>query len=153
MDAPQSTRGEKERVQPIHSDVLASLRTAAEGLNAAAVDDGLPAEVADGFLAAATALFETGNRLHGQVASGLRVAGIGLRHAAKFLCTVTCYRCGLVHAEFIDCRVVFSDEPTLEEWLLKKTVVEDSTDEDDVPNIVPDSITNSINSVTDDMAK
>ncbi|KAG8083344.1 hypothetical protein GUJ93_ZPchr0015g6924 [Zizania palustris] len=54
MDAPQSTRGEKERVQPIHSDVLASLRTAAEGLNATVVDDGLHAEVADGLLAAAT---------------------------------------------------------------------------------------------------
>ncbi|KAJ1296984.1 hypothetical protein BS78_01G343400 [Paspalum vaginatum] len=142
----------------LQSDVLAGLRKAANALNAAAAD-GLHAVVADGLLAAAAALSETRNLLHGEVASGIGVAGTGLRYAGNFLRAVTCSRCGLVHKHYdsfawaeghekFDCRVIFHDSSSREKWLLKNATVEDSVGDDDVPSFVADSITDESDSIT-----
>jgi hypothetical protein len=153
------SRGEvTTTTKELGSDVLAGLRKAANGLNAAA-SDGLHAAVADGLLAAAAALSETRNLLHGEVASGLGVAGTGLRHAAKFLRAVTCSRCGLVHKDYdsiawddghekFDCRVLFNDSSSRQKWLLKNATVDDSDGDDNVPSFVADSITDEADSIT-----
>jgi len=80
MEAPWLMTEGTKTAADLQIEVVAGLRTAADGLNAAAAEV-LQAAVADGLLAAAESLVETGNRLKGEVASGLRVAGYGLRHA------------------------------------------------------------------------
>ena len=163
MEAPRLMTEGTKTAADLQIEVVAGLRTAADGLNAAAAEV-LQAAVADGLLAAAESLVETGNRLKGEVASGLRVAGYGLRHAAKFLRAVICSRCGLVHSDYdsiawdegldkFDCRVLFHDAQSRNMWLEKNNVVVDSEVDDDLLSFVPDSLAEDPNFSTDESAK
>jgi|UPI0002218C3A hypothetical protein len=158
MDPASPPRGENTTPKELPIDVLlAGLHKAVEGLNEAAAD-GLQAAVVDGLLAAADALSQTRNRLHGEVASGIGVAATGLRHAAKFLRAVTCSRCGLVHKDYdsiawdeghnkFDCHVLFHDSSSRQKWLLKNARVDGSDGNDDVSSFVADSITEEADSI------